>query len=187
MLKIFKGHRSVLIGSGVAATLLTAGVGTAFAATSPSATQNQTNHSTATHGTDNEVNDTPSNEKAGTGTKDGPQNEAPGTEAQDGIKGSVKAPTESGTDKAGSDNSTAEQNETAQLSKLAKIDQNAAKQAALASVTGTVKRVSLDSENGSVVYSVEIVRSNGHMVDVKVDAGNGRVLGQDSGTETGAN
>lgn len=45
---------------------------------------------------------------------------------------------------------------------------------------GQVIKVSLDNENGNVVYSVEIRTSTG-IVDVKVDAGNGTVLALDSG------
>ncbi|MBC7343013.1 MAG: PepSY domain-containing protein [Clostridia bacterium] len=73
------------------------------------------------------------------------------------------------------------QNEAAESQALqakAKITADAAKSAALKAVPGTVKKVSLDNENGNVVYSVEIQTASG-VVDVKVDAGNGKVLAQD--------
>jgi hypothetical protein len=55
----------------------------------------------------------------------------------------------------------------------ARITADQAKAAALAANAGTTATgVSLDSENGCLVYSVEL--SNG--VDVKVDAGNAQVL-----------
>lgn len=74
-----------------------------------------------------------------------------------------------------------EQNEAAESQALqakAKITADDAKNAALKAVSGTVKKVSLDNENGNVVYSVEIQTAMG-VVDVKVDAGNGQVLAQD--------
>jgi uncharacterized membrane protein YkoI len=73
------------------------------------------------------------------------------------------------------------QNEAAESEALqakAKITADDAKNAALKAVSGTVKKVSLDNENGNVVYSVEIQTASG-VVDVKVDAGNGQVLAQD--------
>lgn len=68
-----------------------------------------------------------------------------------------------------------EADESAQLSKLAKITSEQAKQAALAEVPGKVVKTELDNENGNVVYSVEIDTGSG-VKDVKVDAGNGKVL-----------
>ncbi|MDQ1466534.1 MAG: hypothetical protein QOH10_949, partial [Actinomycetota bacterium] len=68
----------------------------------------------------------------------------------------------------------------AALPALAKITPDQAKQAALAAVPGTVTKVALENENGSVVYGVEI-SANGTTTDGKIDAGNGKVLAQDSG------
>jgi len=68
--------------------------------------------------------------------------------------------------------------ESQALQAKARITADVAKDAALKVVPGTVKKVSLDNENGNVVYSVEIQAANG-IVDVKVDAGNGKVLAQD--------
>lgn len=65
--------------------------------------------------------------------------------------------------------------DSAYLKSLARITADQARIAAVASVTGTVRHVSLDNEDGNLVYSVEIETSAG-MRDVKVDAGNGAVL-----------
>lgn len=103
--------------------------------------------------------------------------------------GSVKAPAEAtnAKDSEGneSDASSAKDDaaEAAALAPLAKVAKTAAVDAATAAVPGTAGTVSLDNENGSVVWSVEVTRSNGSVVDVKVDAGNAKVLAQDSGQE----
>lgn len=73
-------------------------------------------------------------------------------------------------------------NETAEsgtLQALAKISADEARAAALKAVPGTATKLSLDNENGNVVYSVEVQTAKGS-TDVKVDAGNGQVLAQDS-------
>lgn len=69
--------------------------------------------------------------------------------------------------------------EAANLQQLATITADQASQAAVAAVPGTVQKVELDNENGSVVYSVEI-QTTGGAIDVKVDAGNGKVLAQEA-------
>ena len=94
-----------------------------------------------------------------------------GTDQQDPqLNGSVTVPeTKSGDDNA----------EAAVLQAAAKITPEQAKQAALAALPGTVNLVELDNENGSVVYSVEIT-ANGATTDVKVDAGNAKVLARES-------
>lgn len=80
---------------------------------------------------------------------------------------------------------TSDAAEAAKLQALAKITPAEAKSAALAAVPGTADKVELESENGNVVYGVEVTTSSGS-VDVKVDAGNGKVLSQqkdDAGDE----
>jgi outer membrane lipoprotein SlyB len=54
-------------------------------------------------------------------------------------------------------------------------------------VSGTAGAIELDNENGNVVYSVEITKADGSKLDVKVDAGNARVLHQeaDDGDDAG--
>jgi VCBS repeat-containing protein len=84
----------------------------------------------------------------------------------------------------GNDNSAgiSEVQESAQLAPLAKITAEEAKTIALNQVTGNVGQVSLENENGNLVYSVEI-SNNQKSSDVKVDAGNGKVLHVESGAD----
>ena len=70
--------------------------------------------------------------------------------------------------------------EDADLARLATISTDEAQAAAQSVVPGTVDKVELDNENGAVVYSVEISDGNGAHTDVKVDAGNGNVVHQDT-------
>jgi uncharacterized membrane protein YkoI len=68
----------------------------------------------------------------------------------------------------------------ASLQKLAKIDQAAAEQAALKAVPGTIHETELEtSDNGYVVYDIEVAGDDGKSHEVKVDAGNGEILHQD--------
>jgi uncharacterized membrane protein YkoI len=69
----------------------------------------------------------------------------------------------------------AERAESERLKSLARITPDQARDAALAQVNGTVKKVELENEDGNVVYGVEIKTASGES-DVKVDAGDGRVL-----------
>jgi len=85
-------------------------------------------------------------------------------EADDSYKGSV---------------SVAGKNESS-LHKLANLDQAAAEQVALKAVPGTVHETELEtSDNGYVVYDIEIAGDDGKDHEVTVDAGNGKVLQQD--------
>lgn len=88
------------------------------------------------------------------------ENEA--NEAKEGEKG------EEAEDKA-------EGAESERLKSLARITPEQASAAALAQAPGTVKKVELENEEGNVVYGVEIKTADGES-DVKVDAGDGRVL-----------
>jgi uncharacterized membrane protein YkoI len=64
--------------------------------------------------------------------------------------------------------------------KLAKIDEAAAEQVALKAAPGTVHETELEtSDNGYLVYDVEIAGKDGKGHEVTVDAGNGKVLHQD--------
>lgn len=120
-----------------------------------------------------------------------PETTADGTkqEEQDpSYKGSIGAPEEKGDKevaegKEGPENEAAE---TQQLSGLAKIDQKAAEDAALQAVPGTVKDAELGDENGYVVWDVEVQASDGTLQEVKVDAGNGQVLAQESENDEGS-
>ena len=76
----------------------------------------------------------------------------------------------------------AEGAESERLKSLARITPEQARDAALAQVPGTVKKVELENEDGNVVYSVEVKMAQGES-DVKVDAGDGRVLHVEQGGE----
>jgi uncharacterized membrane protein YkoI len=84
------------------------------------------------------------------------------------FKGSIAAPQEK--------DQGNEAAESKQLQRLATIDQATAEQAALKAVPGTVKKTELENEDGFVVYGVEIAGNDGKTYDVKVDAGNAKVL-----------
>ncbi|MFQ6089946.1 MAG: PepSY domain-containing protein, partial [Candidatus Bipolaricaulia bacterium] len=71
------------------------------------------------------------------------------------------------------------------LAGLAKITASDAEQAALAQFpSATVLQTELDSENGCLVYSVELQSASG-VKDVKVDAGTGQVLHVEAGGDLG--
>lgn len=91
---------------------------------------------------------------------------------------SVTAP-DNGSD-TGTDDEAAE---SASLEGLAKTTPEQAKTAALAAVPGTADKAELGNENGNVVYEVEVTGSDGKHTDVKVDAGNGAVLAQETDDE----
>ena len=83
---------------------------------------------------------------------------------EDTYKGSVSAPDQGGSS----------------LQELAKVDQAAAERAALEAVPGTVHETELEtSDNGYVVYNIEVTGDDGKSHEVKVDAGNGEVPHQD--------
>jgi uncharacterized membrane protein YkoI len=69
-----------------------------------------------------------------------------------------------------------EREEAAHLANRAKIDLTQATSAALAQVPGTALKAALENENGNLVYSVEVKTITNETKDVKVDAGNGKVL-----------
>ncbi len=126
--------------------------------------------------------------------------QAPETTATDGTKqeepsykGSIQAPadkeerSEAAEGREGPENEAAEEKQEAQearqLRSLARIDRKAAEQAALQAVSGTVKDAELGNENGYVVWEVEVAGDDGMLHEVKVDAGNGQILHQETGDE----
>jgi hypothetical protein len=62
---------------------------------------------------------------------------------------------------------------------LAKLTYTQAVQKALTAVQGQVMKTELEDENGFLVYGVEVVTPDKSIVDVKVDAGSGKVLATD--------
>ena len=62
------------------------------------------------------------------------------------------------------------------LYNLAKVSMQYAIASAVKKVSGKIVKTELDNENGYLVYSIEIAAKGGNIKDVKVDAGNGKVL-----------
>jgi uncharacterized membrane protein YkoI len=73
----------------------------------------------------------------------------------------------------------------AQVAEMAKITLDSAMNEALKQVQGEVLKVELENENGYLVYGVEIARPDHQIVDVKVDAGNGKILKIDQDSKEG--
>jgi uncharacterized membrane protein YkoI len=67
-------------------------------------------------------------------------------------------------------------NDEAGFAGMAKIPLDSAVKAALAAVPGKILKVELENENGYLVYGVEVVKATRQISDVKVDAGDGKVL-----------
>lgn len=98
------------------------------------------------------------------------------------VQGDYQSPNYIGSIKV-TDRGLNETQEAKTLQSLAGITPQQAKSAALSKVKGSVIKVELDNENGYLVYSVEVKASNGIIKDVKVDAGDGKVLYIDSGND----
>ncbi len=110
----------------------------------------------------------------GNTASDGPTDN--GTEVQEpAYTGSVQAPADDG--------SLSEAEDATRLEGSATITADQAAAAAAVVVPGNVQQVELESENGSIVYSVDVVDKSGNETEVKVDAGDGTVLEQESGDE----
>lgn len=62
---------------------------------------------------------------------------------------------------------------------LAQITFDQAVEKALDAVQGKVLKTALENENGFLVYGVEVVTADKAVVDIKVDAGSGKVLSMD--------
>jgi hypothetical protein len=67
----------------------------------------------------------------------------------------------------------------ADLPALAKLTLDQAVHNALAAVQGKILKAELENENGFLVYGVEVVAADKSIVDVKVDAGTGKLLAMD--------
>lgn len=86
---------------------------------------------------------------------------------QSGIAGSIKV----------------SDHEEAKFAEKAAISMDDAINAALKQVPGKVLKVELENEDGYLVYGVEIVKADKSVADVKVDAGNGKVLKIDNDSD----
>jgi len=63
------------------------------------------------------------------------------------------------------------------------ISMDEAVQNVLSSAPGQVLKVELEDENGFLVYGVEVVTADKAIMDVKVDAGSGKILGMERDNE----
>ena len=111
------------------------------------------------------------------GDQTGPEDEAAeGTEA-DAADPDEQDPNYAGTATIAVNESTMPEDEAAEaaaLASLATVSQVDAESAALAAVSGEIVQAELDSENGFVVWSIEVRDAAGTVQDVKIDAGNAR-------------
>lgn len=65
------------------------------------------------------------------------------------------------------------------LAAMAKITQADAEKAAVASASGTVQKVELEVEHGCLIYEVKVKGSDSKVREIMVDAGDGKILGED--------
>lgn len=72
-----------------------------------------------------------------------------------------------------------------QYGEMAKVSLDEAVKSALQSVPGKVLKVELEDEDGYLVYGVEIAKADRKIADVKIDAGNGKLLKIDHDAEDG--
>ena len=113
------------------------------------------------------------NDDAGEGEEKGEADEAREENDEGDEKGETSEAGEA--DEQDEAPSSAERAESARYQKLARITGDQARSAALASVPGTATSVELENEDGNLVYGVTVKTTTGES-DVKVDAGNGKVL-----------
>ncbi|MBN9215854.1 MAG: hypothetical protein ABS62_11070 [Microbacterium sp. SCN 70-200] len=115
------------------------------------------------------------------GTIPAPNDGTADTEEADGAKGAEGAEAAEGTEGAeGADDSAAEAAQSTALESLAKVTPEEATAVALKAVSGTAAAAQLENENGFVVYGIEVTTADGTVIDVKIDAGDGTVLAQDT-------
>jgi uncharacterized membrane protein YkoI len=62
------------------------------------------------------------------------------------------------------------------FTEMAKVSLDYAVNAALKAVPGKVLKAERENENGYLVYGVEVAKADRKIADVKIDAGNGKVL-----------
>lgn len=168
-------HKKMAAAGAITATILAGGATIAAASGSPSGNSGQGSAVTGT--------DTPGAEASE--SQEGPEGKENDKESDDpSYTGTVKA-SFGGTDteSEGTDGSTQEADEAATLAPLATATEAEARTAATDAVAGTAGTPTLDDENGYVVWSVEVTQPDGTVVDVKVDAGDGSVLVQETGED----
>lgn len=112
------------------------------------------------------------------GTIPAPNDGTADTEEADGAEGAEAAEGTEGAE--GADDSAAEAAQSTALESLAKVTPEEATAVALKAVSGTAAAAQLENENGFVVYGIEVTTADGTVIDVKIDAGDGTVLAQDT-------
>ena len=68
------------------------------------------------------------------------------------------------------------QKERSAQAQKAKITINEAIQSATAKVSGIVTKADLESEHGPLMWEIEIVKDNGEMVEVHINAEDGKII-----------
>jgi flagellar motor protein MotB len=108
-------------------------------------------------------------------TSDGDGEMNPATEPPERVQGEMQHPTQATQTLGDGDGEVAahqeEQQESTQLQSLTRINADQARQAAEAAQRGNASQVTLDNEDGNLVYKVIVGQT-----EVTVDAGNGRIL-----------
>ncbi|MGB3829098.1 MAG: PepSY domain-containing protein [Ornithinimicrobium sp.] len=106
-----------------------------------------------------------------------------GTSDEASFTGTITAPAEmpegDETKEGSAEEKAQEEAETTALADLATVNEDQARTSATDAVPGTVGKIELDDEDGFVVWEAEITQADGTMVEVLIDAGDGRVLTQE--------
>jgi uncharacterized membrane protein YkoI len=86
-------------------------------------------------------------------------------------------------------NTASESQEDAALASKAKISAEQATDAVKAAFPDatTISKATIGDENGYLIYEVKVTQKDGSTLEVKVDAGNGKILSQENGTENNKN
>jgi uncharacterized membrane protein YkoI len=150
--------------------VVVAGAGVALTAMAQSEGNNQ--EKKATYNSSVQVQDDKNEREEAEGAESKGENEA--AEANEANESKAGEANEAGEENEEAED-RAEGGESERLKSLARITPEQAQAAALAQVPGTVKKVELENEDGNVVYGVEVKTAHSES-DVKVDAGDGRVL-----------
>ncbi len=174
---------------GLLAIVTAAGAAFGIAAQKRDATDEKTTYrssvQTKNEPTENEANEANETSEENEAGEQGETAEANETSEENEVNQAKEANEANEADETAETNAT-EQNENAESAKLqssAKITPEQAKSAALAQISGTVKNVRLENEEGRVVYAVEIQIADGGIREVNVDANSGKVLPAENDSE----
>ena len=76
-----------------------------------------------------------------------------------------------------------EKQSEAEFPSMAKLSMDQAVEKALGAVDGQVLKVALENEDGFLVYGVEVAAQDKSVIEVKIDAGTGKVLATEEDRE----